>query len=109
MQLNPSEISELLKSRIQNLGVSTELRRSHEDEFVEYYRARLADHGVTDYSAAQAREAAGSAADEFSDTATLGELLERQPGEPLERGAVCNRGRNARSRRRQARRELAGR
>ena len=26
MQLNPSEISELLKSRIQNLGVSTELR-----------------------------------------------------------------------------------
>jgi F-type H+-transporting ATPase subunit alpha len=26
MQLNPSEISELLKGRIQNLGVSTELR-----------------------------------------------------------------------------------
>src|SRR6185295_18779634 len=26
MQLNPSEISELLKSRIQNLGVSTDLR-----------------------------------------------------------------------------------
>ena len=26
MQLNPSEISELLKGRIKNLGVSTELR-----------------------------------------------------------------------------------
>jgi aminoglycoside/choline kinase family phosphotransferase len=37
-------------------GVSTSLRRAHEDEMLEYYRHRLADHGVDDYSQAQARD-----------------------------------------------------